>query len=105
MRSLEMFLAFPSLILAIVISTYLGPSELHVIWSISFFSIPAFARLARANTLRVREQTYIAAAKLCGPSDWRILLRHIGPNIVAPLMTFALLGVSVAISVEAALSF
>jgi peptide/nickel transport system permease protein len=105
MRILEVFLSFPSLMLAIIVATYLGPSELHVIWAISFFSVPAFARLARANTLRVREQTFIVASRLSGTSDRRILARHIFPNIVPPLMTFALLGIGVAILVEASLSF
>src|SRR6202012_1330375 len=81
MRILDMFLAMPALVLALTISTYLGPSEIHVIWAISFFSIPAFARLARANTLRLREQPFVVAAKLSGSRDWRILIRHIAPNI------------------------
>jgi peptide/nickel transport system permease protein len=105
MRALEILLAFPSIILAIVVAVYLGPSELHVIWAISFFSVPAFGRLARANTLRIRERTFMSAAKLSGSSDFRILLRHVVPNIIPPLMTFALLSVGTAIMVEAALSF
>jgi peptide/nickel transport system permease protein len=105
MRVLEILLAFPALVLAIIVSTYLGPSELHVIWAISFFSIPAFARLARASTLRVREYTFIGAAQLSGSSDGRILFRHIAPNVFPQLMTYGLLGVGIAIIVEAALSF
>jgi peptide/nickel transport system permease protein len=105
MRILDMLLAFPSLVLALVIATYLGPSEIHVIWAISFFSVPAFARLARANTLRLREQTFVVASKLSGSRDWRILLRHIVPNIFPQLLTFGLLGVAVSIIVEAALDF
>jgi peptide/nickel transport system permease protein len=105
MRILEIFLSFPSLVLAIVVSTYLGPSELHVIWAISFFAIPAFGRLARANTLRVRGQTFVLAATLLGTRDRRMLFRHIAPNVAPQLMTFGLLGIGVAIMVEAALSF
>jgi peptide/nickel transport system permease protein len=105
MRVLDVFLAFPSVVLAIVVATYLGPSELHVIWAISFFSIPTFGRLARANTLRLRAQPYMLAAKLCGTRDSRIVLRHVGPNIIFPLLTFSLIGVGIAIVVEAALSF
>jgi peptide/nickel transport system permease protein len=105
MRALEVLLAFPSLVLAIVIATYLGPSELHVIWAISFFGIPAFARLARGNTLRVRENTFILASKLGGTRDRRIFLRHIVPHVLPQLMTFGLLGIGIAIMVEAALSF
>lgn len=105
MRLLEIFLAFPSLVLAIVVASYLGPSEMHVIWAISFFTVPYFARLARANTLQVREQTYIRAAQLMGTPDRRTLLRHVAPNIVPPLMTFGLLGVGFSIIIEAALSY
>jgi peptide/nickel transport system permease protein len=105
MRTLEVFLALPSLVLAIVVATYLGPSELHVIWAISFFSIPAFARLSRANTLRIREQTFMVAARLAGSNDRRILVRHVVPNVLPSLMTFGLLGIGLAIMVEAALSF
>jgi peptide/nickel transport system permease protein len=105
MRILDMFLAFPSLVLALMIATYLGPSEIHVIWAISFFAVPAFARLARASTLRLREQPFIVAAKLSGTRQWRILIRHIAPNITPQLLTFSFLGVAVSIIVEAALDF
>lgn len=105
MRILDMALAFPPLVLSLVLVTYLGPSELHVIWAISYFTIPAFARLARAATLRLREQNYVVAAKLAGNPDWRILLRHIAPNVAPNLMTFAFLGIAVAIIIEASLSF
>jgi peptide/nickel transport system permease protein len=105
MRLLEILLAFPSLVLAIVVASYLGPSEMHVIWAISFFTVPYFARLARANALQVREQTYIRAAQLMGVQDWRTLSRHVAPNILPPLMTFGLLGVGFSIIIEAALSF
>jgi peptide/nickel transport system permease protein len=87
------------------VANVLGPSELHVIWAISFFSVPAFGRLARASTLRLREHTFVVASKMLGTPSWRILVRHIVPNIFPQLMTFALLGVSIAIIVEAALSF
>lgn len=105
MRFMEIFLAFPSLVLAMVVATYLGPSELHVIWAISFFAIPSFARLARANTLQVREQTYVLASKAMGVKDRQVITSHIVPNIFMPLMTFGLLGVGIAMIVEAALSF
>jgi peptide/nickel transport system permease protein len=105
MRILEVFLAFPSLVLAIVVATYLGPSEIHVIWAISFFTIPSHARIARANTLKIRGQTFMAAAKLSGTSDRRCLIRHVAPNIFPQLLTLGLLGVGIAIIVEAALSF
>jgi peptide/nickel transport system permease protein len=105
MRILDMLLAFPPLVLALVLVSYLGPSEMHVIWAISFFSIPAFARLARAATLRLRELNFVVASRLSGIRDWRVLVTHIAPNVIPQLMTFSFLGVAVAIVVEAALSF
>jgi peptide/nickel transport system permease protein len=105
MRLFDMFLAFPSLVLALAIASYLGAKEQNVIFAIAVFTGPAFARLARAATLRVREQTYIVSAKLQGRQDWRIVLRHVIPNIAPQLMTFGLLTVAVAMLIEAALDF
>jgi peptide/nickel transport system permease protein len=105
MRVLDVMLAFPALILTIVIATYLGASELNVIWAISFFSIPAYARLARAVTLKMREQVYIDAARMSGRSDRAILLRHIAPNVLPQLGTYSLLQVGIVVMIEATLSF
>jgi peptide/nickel transport system permease protein len=105
MRVLDVMLAFPALILTIVIATYLGPSELNVIWAISFFSIPAYARLARAVTLKMRERVYIDAARMSGRSDGAILLRHIAPNVLPQLATYSLLQVGIVVMIEATLSF
>jgi peptide/nickel transport system permease protein len=105
MRVLDVLIAFPSLVLALAIADGLGPSELHVIWAISFFSVPAFARITRGATLRLRDQTFMVAAGLMGTARWRILLYHLLPNMVAQLATFALLGAGVAIILEGALSF
>ncbi len=105
MRVLDVLIAFPSLVLALAIAEGLGPSELHVIWALSFFSVPAFGRIARAATLRLREQTFMLAARLSGTRTRRMLLRHIAPNITPQLVTFGLLGVGVAIILEGALSF
>ena len=105
MRILDMFLAFPTIVIAITIVTYLGQSEIHVIYAIAFFSVPAYARLARATTLRIREQTFITASRLSGASDSRILIRHIAPNVAPQLITFSFLGIGIYIIAEAALSF
>jgi peptide/nickel transport system permease protein len=105
MRILDMFLAFPALVIAITIVTYLGQSEMHVIWAIAFFAIPAYARLSRATTLRIKDQTFIVASRLSGASDKRILFKHIAPNVAPQLLTFSFLGIGVYIIVEATLSF
>ncbi len=104
-RVLDALIAFPALVLALVIAEGLGPSELHVIWALSFFSIPAFGRIARGATLALREQTFMLAARLSGTRGWRVIVRHIIPNIAPQLMTFSLLGIGVAVILEGALSF
>ena len=69
MRVLDVLIAFPGLVLAVAIAQGLGPSELHTIWALCFFSVPATARIARAATLRVREQTFITAAACREPAS------------------------------------
>jgi peptide/nickel transport system permease protein len=105
MRVLDVFIAFPSLVLVLAIADSLGPSEMHVIWALSAFSIPAFARVARAETLRLRDQPFVVAARLSSARTWRILFGHILPNMLPQLVTFSLLGAGVAIILEGALSF
>jgi peptide/nickel transport system permease protein len=105
MRVLDVFIAFPSLVLVLAIADSLGPSEMHVIWALSAFSIPAFARVARAATLRLRDQPFVVAARLSSARTWRILFGHILPNMLPQLVTFSLLGAGVAIILEGALSF
>jgi peptide/nickel transport system permease protein len=104
-RVLDVLIAFPALVLALVIAEGLGPSELHVIWALAVFSIPATGRIARSATLALREQTFMLAARLSGTRGPRILLRHVIPNIVPQLMTFSLLGFGVVIILEGALSY
>ena len=105
MRMLDVVIAFPALVLALAIAEGLGPSEFHAIIALCFFSVPAFARLARAATLRVREQNYIVAAGLSGTGALRTLVGHITPNILPQLITFALLGMGITVVLEGALSF
>ena len=105
MRVLDVLIAFPSLVLALAIAQSLGPSKLHTIYALSFFSVPAFARLSRASTLRLRERPFMLAARLAGTRAPRMLLRHVAPNILPQLVTFGLLGIGVTIILEGALSF
>jgi peptide/nickel transport system permease protein len=105
MRILDMLLAFPSLVLALVVASYLGPKEQNVIFAIAFFTVPANARIVRSVTLRLKEQDYMAAAVFSGRSDSAIMLRHVAPNAVAPLITFGLIGVAISMLLEATLSY
>lgn len=105
MRVLDMLIAFPSLVLALALAQGLGPGKLNTIWALCVFSVPAFARVARAATLRLREQPFMTAARLSGTRQRRMLLGHIAPNILPQLLTFALLGMGITIILEGALSF
>jgi peptide/nickel transport system permease protein len=93
------------LVLALAIAQGLGPSKLNTIWALSFFSVPAFARISRAATLQLRERTFMLAATLSGTPTWRILLRHVAPNVLPSLITLGLLGMGIIIILEGALSF
>ena len=104
-RVLDVLIAFPALVLALAIAQGLGPSKLNTIWALSFFSVPAFARISRAATLRLRERTFMLAARLSGTSAPRILVGHVAPNILPQLITFGLLGMGIIIILEGALSF
>jgi len=105
MRVLDIFIAFPSLVLILAIVDGLGQSELHVIWALSAFSIPAVARVARAGTLRLRDQPFVVAARLSSVKAWRIISGHIVPNLMPQLFTFSLLGTGIVIILESGLDF
>lgn len=105
MRLLDVLIAFPSLVLTLAVAQSLGPSRLNTILALAFFSVPAFARVSRAAVLRLRELPFMAAAQLCGTPWWRVLFRHLAPNVAPQLVTFGLLGMGIVIVIEGALSF
>jgi peptide/nickel transport system permease protein len=105
MRVLDVLIAFPSLVLTLAVAQALGPSMTNTIFALAFFSIPAFARLARSAVLRLREMPFMAAAQLAGTSPWRMLFKHLAPNIAPQLITFGMLGMGIVIIIEGALSF
>jgi peptide/nickel transport system permease protein len=104
-RVLDVLIAFPALVLALVIAEALKPSEIHVIWALSVFSIPATGRISRGATLTVRALPYMVAAQLSGTRRWRVIARHILPNIMPGIVTFSLLGFGVVIILEGALDY
>jgi peptide/nickel transport system permease protein len=104
-RVLDILIAFPALVLALAIAEGLGPSEVHLIWALSVFSIPAFGRLARGATLVVRDLPFMVAARLAGTRGWRVSTRHVLPNIMPGLVTFSLLGIGIVIILEGALDY
>jgi peptide/nickel transport system permease protein len=103
--SLDVLIGFPALVLALVIATGLGPGELHVVLALAFFSIPAYARLARAAAARLRREPFVSASELAGAGPVRVVLTHLVPNIAPQLLTFAGIGLSVTVVLEASLSF
>lgn len=105
MRVIEMIMAFPALVLALTIAAYLGPSVRNVIIAISFFTIPAYARIARAATLSLREREFILSSELLGAKTPHVVFGHLAPNVVIPLLAYAFVAIGTAIIVEASLSF
>jgi peptide/nickel transport system permease protein len=105
MRVTDMFLAFPSLVLAMAISAILTPSLTNALIAITVVSWTSYARLARAQTLALRHRDYIEAARAQGAHDPRIVLRHLIPNAVAPLFVQATLEIGGVILTSAGLAF
>ncbi len=102
---LDIMQGFPLLVLALVMAAALGPSLLTVIVAIAVPFVPRVARVARAATLSIRDAAYVEAARGLGASRARIALRHILPNVVAPLIVMTTAQLGTAILVEASLSF
>ena len=105
MRGIDALLAFPALILAIAITSALGPQIQNAMIAIGIVAIPAYARLTRGQVLAVRSRDYIVAAKTIGATPLRIVASHIFPNIMNTLIVQATLSTAFAILAEAALSF
>ncbi len=105
MRIMDIVFAFPSLVLAITIVGFLGASLTNTMIAIGFVSSARFSRVARGPVLALREQEFVQAARLLGANNRRIVLRHILPNIMAPLLVQTSLAFSTAVLTEASLSF
>jgi peptide/nickel transport system permease protein len=105
MRMIDAMLAIPFLILAIALAAFLGPNLTNAMIAIGVSQMPVFARLTRAQVLAAKHEDYVEAARAIGNPDRRILLRHILPNISAPILVQATLAIAAAIIAEASLSF
>ncbi|HKP13078.1 MAG TPA: ABC transporter permease [Blastocatellia bacterium] len=101
----NVFLSFPGILLAIAMVAFLGPSLKNLIIALSVIGWVGYARLMRAQVLKVREYDFVQAARALGASDVRILTKHILPNSIQPLIVQASLGMAGAILAEAGLSF
>ncbi|MFS8536136.1 MAG: ABC transporter permease, partial [Limnochordales bacterium] len=105
MRLVDILLALPSFLLALAIVSTLGPSLTNVMIAVGIAYIPAFARVMRSAVLAVRQLDYVTAALAAGASDLRIMVRHIVPNALNPIIVQATLSLANAILAAAALSF
>ena len=104
-RLTDAFLACPFLILAIALAAFLGPSLSNAMIAIGVSATPIFVRLTRAQVINVKVEPYIEAARALGNPPWRVALRHVAPNVAAPLIVQATLAIAGAVIAEASLSF
>lgn len=105
MAAMDTILAFPGLVLLLAITFYMGQNLTNIIMALGFLTIPAFSRVARANTLTMSRRDFILASRMIGQSDFYILTRDILPNILPPLTVYALFVISYLIVAEGTLSF
>ncbi|WP_172121998.1 ABC transporter permease [Devosia sp. 919] len=105
MQIMDVVLAFPALILGIILVAVLGGSVVNIIIAIAFTAVPAFARIARAPVMTLREREFVQAGRALGFSDLRIMFRHILPNIVPEIIVMASLWMATAVRTEASLAF
>lgn len=105
MQTMDVLLAFPSLILGLLIVAMLGPSVTNLTVAIALTAIPAFARIARAPTLVVKEREFIMAGRTLGFRDARLIGRHILPNIAPEILVLASMWIGNSIRVESSLAF
>jgi len=105
MRAMDVLLAFPSLLLALAVVGTLGPGIVNAVIAIAVVDVPQYARLVRSVVLGAREEDYVQAARALGAGDGRLMLRHVLPSAVGPIVVQATLGVGFAILAIAGLSF
>jgi peptide/nickel transport system permease protein len=105
MRCMDVLLSIPSILLAIAILAALGPGLVNLMIATGISAIPGYARIVRASVLSVKEQEFVESARAIGLSDIRIIMKHIIPNSLAPVIVQATLGIASAILTAAGLSF
>lgn len=105
MRLMDIMLAFPGILLALTAITILGPGLNNVMIAVGISAVPAYARLVRSSVMQVKAQAYVESARAAGASDLRQMLVHILPNILAPIIVLASLGVGTSILAASGLSF
>ena len=97
--------SIPTVLLALALVTLLGPSEYAVVLVVIITSTPSYARIARTQTLAIRQAEFILAERALGAGGGRIMLAHILPNIIGPILIVAAMGIPVVVAIEAGMSF
>lgn len=105
MRTMDVLLAFPYIVLALALAWVIGPSQSSVALVIAVIRFPQFARISRASVLEVRRRNFVASAELIGQRDATLMWRHVLPNALSTTVVYATLAMGTAITTEAALSF
>lgn len=105
MRAMDILMSIPGMLMAISLAAAMGPGLANMVIAIAIADIPGYARVVRSSVLTIKDQEYIEAAQCIGASDSRIILRHILPNCVAPIIVQATLGMAGAILSASSLSF
>ena len=105
MQAIDVVLAFPALILGLILVAMLGATVTNILIAIAFTAVPQFARIARAPVIAMREREFVQAGKALGFSNLRIMFRHILPNILSDILVMASLWMATAVRTEASLAF
>jgi glutathione transport system permease protein len=105
MRISDVLFAFPGILLALGVVAILGSSMINVVVAVSVFSVPAFARLVRGNTLVLKQMTYVEAVRSIGANDWTIIVRHILPGTISSIVVYFTMRLGTSIITAASLSF
>jgi peptide/nickel transport system permease protein len=105
MRTLDVSFAFPSIFLAIAITGALGPGMVNVLIALTIVLVPPIARVVRTSVMEVKHQEYIEAARGCGADDYRIIARHVLPNVLSPVLVYCTLLVALVVVIASGLSF
>ena len=105
MRISDVLFAFPGILLALGVVAILGSSMINVVIAVAVFSVPAFARLVRGNTLVLKQLTYVEAVRSIGASDWTIIMRHILPGTISSIVVYFTMRLGTSIITAASLSF
>jgi peptide/nickel transport system permease protein len=105
MRLMDIMMAFPGILLALIVIAILGPGLINAMVAVGIGQVPSYTRVVRSAALIVREQTYIEATRAMGANDLRTLFRHVTPNVIQPVIVISTVGFAAAIIVGSSLGF